>query len=251
MPTRWDRLEDVRFVLQEPLGSKRISRFSVRQFLPSIRTPSDGTQISELGNERVSVTRHRGRAPTLHLRLSEFDMGPVMRALRSSTRSHSSLHAQLIPGRTPTDSVIEAGGGEHQDALHQYRRNPPSDVPSSPATPNSPWAFTGPTPRASSANSRTRDRDGDLLQSTHMREDTVSSTMSSLREVMTLSESPPDPGFVLPIPSRSRGRLNFSPPPVGLAQSVVCGMRTCVIDPSQADLGRPSLGDGVRQGTAG
>lgn len=51
----------------------------------------------------------------------------------------------------------------------------------------------------------------------------MSSTLSNLQaEVMTLSESPPDPGFVLPIPSRSRSRQNYTMPTIDFPQPVVC-----------------------------
>ena len=246
MPTSWDYIQDVRFVLQEPPKSKRISRLLIRQLFPDIRPLSDETQTSERSHERVSIRHPRGRAPMLHLRLSEFDMSSVMRALRTPGRSPSSPRTHLIPETTPTGPTAEFSEG-HLDVRYPHRRNAPFDVHASPITPNSPQRVTGPTPRASSSSRRTANprssapsRDENLLP-THTREDTMSSTMSNLQvEVMTLSGSPPDPGFVLPIPSRSRSRQN---PHLSLTntQSMVCGPRTCATHPTSADSRRPSL----------
>jgi len=246
MATRWDHLEDVRFVLHQPPKSKRISRFSALQLFSSIRSPGAETQISEHSDERVSVRRPRGRAPTLHLRLSEFDVTPIMKTLRSPTGSHNSLRAHLIPEMTPTGSTMEAPSEGYLDVQHLFHGNPPSDVPTSPTTPNSLWTFTGPTPRANSSSNHTgtprpssRTQDGTLHHQAHMRGDTMSSTMSNLQmEVMTLSESPPDPGFVLPIPSRSRSRQNYAMPPIDFTQIVVCDVHSCAANTSSADLGR-------------
>jgi len=187
---------------------------SIRRLFPSIRSTSDETQTSERSYERVSVRHPQGRAPTLHLRLSEFDMGPVAKALRSPSRSPNAIRTHLIPETAPTWPAVEGG---YLEVRHGYHRSAPSDVPISPITPNSPWTVTGPTPSASSTSdhtarprSSTPTRDERLHHPTHTRGDTMSSTMSNLQvEVMTLSESPPDPGFVLPIPSRSWSRQNL------------------------------------------
>lgn len=210
-----------------------------------MRSPGVETQISVLSDERVSVRRPRGRAPTLHLRLSEFDITPIMKTLRSPTGSHNSLRAHLIPEMAPRDSAMESPSEGYLDVQHLFHGNTPSDVPASPTTPNSLWTVTAPTPRANSSDHTgsprpsTRTQDGGLHHPTHMRGDTMSSTMSNLQvEVMTLSESPPDPGFVLPIPSRSRSRQNYAMPPIEFTQTVVCGVHSCATDTSSTDLGR-------------
>jgi len=230
-------------VLQRPPKSKRVSRFSALQLFSSIRSPGVETQTSELSDERVSVRRPRGRAPTLHLRLSEFDVTPIMKTLRSPTGSHNSLRDHLIPEMTARDSGVETPS--YLDVQHLFHGSAPSDLPTSPSTPNSPWTITGPTPRANSSNHTrspqpsTWTQDGGLHHPTHMRGDTMSSTMSNLQvEVMTLSESPPDPGFVLPIPSRSRSRQNYAMPPIDFTQTVVCDVQSPVTITSSADLGR-------------
>ena len=246
MSTRWDHLEDVRFVLQQPPKPRRTPRFSALQLFSSIRSPGVETQVSEQSDERVSVRRPRGRAPTLHLRLSEFDVTPIMKTLRSPTGSHNSLRAHLIPEMTPTGSTMEVPSEGYLDVQHLFHGNPPSDVPTSPTTPNSLWTLTGPPPRADSSSNyagsprpSTRTQDGTLHHQTHVREDTMSSTMSNLQvEVMTLSESPPDPGFVLPIPSRSRSRQNYTMSPIDFAQSLVCDVHSCTTNPRSADSGR-------------
>lgn len=241
MPIRWDRLEDVQFLLQEPPQIKRISRLSIRQLFPNRRSPGGENQTSERGHRRVSVRQPRGRAPMLHLRLSEFDANPVFRALRSPNNSPHSFQTHLISQTPPTVSPVEAVTG-HPNVWDPHHRNAPSDVPISPFTPNSPWTITAPTPRVSSSiratgpRQSTPARDELLHQSTHMRGDTVSSTMSHLQvEVMTISESPPDPGFVLPIPSRSGIRQNFdlSLDDPGLTRSWMHPSRTmaCVVHP--------------------
>jgi len=231
-------------VLQQPPKSKRISRFSARQLFSSIRSPGVETHISERSDERVSVRRPRGRAPTLHLRLSEFDVSPIMKTLRSPTGSHNSLRTHLIPETTPTGSAMETPSEGYLDVQHLFHANPPSDVPTSPTTPDSFWTLTGPTPRANSSSNHvgspqpsTQTQDGILHHQTHARGDTMSSTMSNLQaEVMTLSESPPDPGFVLPIPSRSRSRHNYGMPPIDFTNAVVCGVHSCATNTSSADL---------------
>ena len=243
MLIRWDYLEDVRFVLQQPPKPKRISRFSIRHLLPNIRSPNEETRTPECTHERVSVRYPRGRAPTLHLRLSEFDATPVIKALRSPTRSSNSLRVHLISETAPTRLAVGTVSGGCLDARYSLHRDAPSDVSTSPTTPNSPWTFTGRTPRASSSNNHAgsplvQAQDGNLHHQTHTRGDTMSSTMSNLQvEVMTLSESPPDPGFVLPIPSRSRSRQNFDLSPADSARTVVCDVYSCATNPSCADLG--------------
>ncbi|KAF9781262.1 hypothetical protein BJ322DRAFT_265132 [Thelephora terrestris] len=211
----WDYLEDVRFVLQEPPKPKRISKLSFRQLIPTIRSPSRETQTSERDHGRVSVRHRRGRAPMLHLRLSGFDINPFMKAFRSPNRSSNSPQTHLIPRATQTGSPIEASE-RYLGVQDPHYINTPPDAPYSPLTPDSPRTVVGPTPRVSSSSNPV-----DLPQSlpvqdehthhqSHMRGETMSSTLSHLQvEVMTLSESPPDPGFVLPIPSRSRTRENF------------------------------------------
>ncbi|KAF9648308.1 hypothetical protein BDM02DRAFT_2325746 [Thelephora ganbajun] len=224
----WDYLEDVQFALEEPPKSKRTSRFSIRQLFPNARSTSNETQILECGYERVSVRHPRGRAPMLHLRLSEFDMNPIIKALRPPSRSPSSHHIHLVPKTPPIGTAVYTGGG-YLDVRHPHHRNAPSNLTTEPHTPNSPWTVTGPTPRVGSSGDQTpRPRspiptqDGYLHRSIHTRGDTMSSTMSNLQvEVMTLSESPPDPGFVLPIPSRSRSRQK-------LGLSLANSMRTAV-----------------------
>lgn len=208
-------------MLQAPPKPKRISKLSIRQLFPSARTPSDESQTSERLNGRVSVRHLRGRAPTLHLRLSELDVD--MKSFRSPTRSPNSLHMHLIPQALSTGSPVEISTPGHPDAQDLYHRNVPVDVPTTPLTPHSPWFPTSPTHKASSSTISTNrtagppspnlSRDERSPYPTHAREDTVSSTLSQLpAEVMTLSESPPDPGFVLPIPSRSRIRHSFNLP---------------------------------------
>ena len=244
MPTRWDYLEDVRFVLQQAPKTKRTSRFSIRQLLPNIRSPVGETRTPEYGHERVSVRYPRGRAPTLHLRLSEFDVSPVMRALRSPTRSSNSLRIHLIPETVPAGSTAGAVSGGQLDTRYPFYKDASSDVPATPTTPNSPWVLTEQTTRLSSSNNHTGDlqspvqvQDGGLYHPTHMRGDTMSSTMSNLQaEVMTLSGSPPDPGFVLPIPSRSRSRQKFDLSPANLAQTTVRDVHSCATDTFCADL---------------
>jgi len=246
MHTRWDHLEDVRFVLDQPPKSKQISKFSARQLFSNVRPPSEETQISEYGHERVSVRRLRGRAPTLHLRLSKFDLSPIIGTLRSPPGGNNSLHSYLIPETTPTESTMEIASGGYP--RHPFHGNPPSDVPTSPITPNSPWAFSGPTHRTNSSGKRTGSpqsstgiQGGGLPHLTHMRENTMSSTMSNLQvEVVTLSESPPDPGFVLPIPSRSRITQNRDMPPIDFTQTVVGDVHSYAVY-CRADLGRPPL----------
>ena len=204
-------------MLQEPPRPKRFSKLSLRQLIPNIRSPSRETQISERNHGRVSVRHPRGRAPMLHLRLSKFDSSPIMKAFSAPNRSPNSLQTHLIPRTTQPGSPVEATAAERLGIRHPHYRDTPRDVPLSPLTPDSPWTVVGPTPRASSSNDRAVDpppsppvRDGSPPHHTHTRGDTVSSTLSHLQvEVMTLSESPPDPGFVLPIPSRSRMRENF------------------------------------------
>lgn len=238
MTTSWDYLEDVRFVLQETPKPKRASRMSIRQFF---RPSSGTTQTSERGHRRVSVRYPRGRAPTLHLRLSEFDINPVMRALRSPNRSPNSIHTHLIPETTQTRFTVGESKG-YLDAGYPRRRNPPSDVFTSPITPTSPWTVTGQAPGVSpsigqTARPRSPTRDEPLHHPTHVRGDTMSSTASNLQmEVMTLSGSPPDPGFVLPIPSRSWGRRNLDLLLASTAQPVVCDVYLRAANSSGADL---------------
>lgn len=241
MPISWDYIQDVRFVLQEPPKSKRISRLLIRQLFPDIRPLSDETRTSECSHERVFVRHSRGRAPMLHLRISEFDMSSVMRALRTPIRSPSSPRTHLIPETTPTRPAAEFSEG-HLDVRYPHRRNAPFNVPASPITPDLLRTVTGPTPRASSSSHRTVNprssapSQDEHLRPTHTREDTMSSTMSNLQvEVMTLSGSPPDPGFVLPIPSRSRNRQNPHLSLTNTIQSMVCGPRTCATHPTSAD----------------
>lgn len=221
-------------MLQEPPKSKRISNLSIRQLIPNIRPPSNETQTSERGNERVSVKHPRGRAPTLHLRLSGFDISPVIRSLRSPAPSPKSLRGHLIPEKTPTSEG-------YLDAQYPRHRITPSDVPTSPITPNSPWTTTGPTREVSSSTDRTArlptpTQDENVHHPTHTRRDTMSSTMSNLQvEVMTLSGSPPDPGFVLPIPPRSWSRRGLNLP-LTYTQSAVCDVCSCTANSSGADL---------------
>ena len=217
---------------------------SIRQLFPNIRSSSDGTQASEHDHGRVSVRYPRGRAPTLHLRLSEFDINPVMKALRSPTRSPNSFHTHLIPETTQTGPTVGEFSEGYLDAGYPHHRNAPSNVPTSPITPNSPWTVTGPTPGISPFSDQTTGprlstptQDEHLHHPTHTRVDTMSSTVSNLQvEVMTLSGSPPDPGFVLPIPSRSWSRQNLNPPLASTAQSVVCDTHSCAANSSGADL---------------
>ena len=234
-------MEDVRFVLHAPPKAKRISKLSIRQLFPKFRPPGDENQISERSHGRVSVRQSRGRAPMLHLRLSEFDMNPIFRVFRSPTNSPHSFRTHLISQTPPTVSPVEAVTG-HPNVWDPHHRNVPSDVPISPFTPNSPWTITAPTPRVSSSIRTTGPlettpaRDEHPHQSTHMRGDTMSSTLSHLQaEVMTLSESPPDPGFVLPIPSRSgiRQQFGLSLDNPGLTRSWMHPSRTmaCVFHP--------------------
>ena len=226
---------------RQPPKSKRISKFSIRQLFPNLRSSSDETRISEYGHERVSVRYPRGRAPTLHLRLSEFDVTPFVRALRSPARSPNSLHTHLIPEIAPAGSTVGAVGGGYMDA--------PSDVPISPTTPDSARTPTRRTPEVGSSNthvegpqSSVQTQDGHSHRPAHTREDTMSSTMSNLQmEAMTLSGSPPDPGFVLPIPSRSRSRQDFGLPPANFTQTVVRDEYPCATNPSDVDLVCPSL----------
>lgn len=206
-------------MLQEPPRPKRISKLSIRQLFPNLRSPIDETRTFERGHERVSVRYPRGRAPMLHLRLSTFDTNPVFKAFRSPASSSHSFQIHLIPQRSPAMSSVEAVTG-HQDVRDPRHRDTPPDVPIFPLTPNSPWTMTGTTPRVSSSNRTagprpsTPTRDEHPLRSTHIRGNTISSTLSHLQvEAMTLSESPPDPGFVLPIPSRSGLRQNFDMSP--------------------------------------
>lgn len=200
-------MEDIRFVLREPLEPKRISKFSFRQLFPSNRSTTGETQTSERNRERVFVRHPRGRAPMLHLRLSGFDVSPITRTFRSSPRGPDSPEIHLVPQMSPRGPNVR----------NPYYGNAPFDAPISPVTPSTPWVVTGPTPRASpTAATFTGTRpsipalDERPNTPTHMRGNTMSSTLSHLQvEVMTLSESPPDPGFVLPIPSRSRKRQDF------------------------------------------
>ena len=65
----------------------------------------------------------------------------------------------------------------------------------------------------------------------------MSSTASNLQvEVMTLSGSPPDPGFVLPIPSRSWGRRSLNLLLASTAQPEVCDSHSRAADSSSANL---------------
>jgi len=249
MTASWDYLEDVRFVLHETSKSKRASRMSIRQLFPNIRPSSGTTQTSERGHGRVSVRYPRGRAPTLHLRLSEFDINPVMRALRTPNRSPSSIHTHLIPETTQNISAVGGSKDGYLDAGYPRYRNTPSDVLTSPVTPNSPWTVTGQAPGVSPSSGQTAHpglstptQDEHLHRPTHVRGDTMSSTVSNLQiEVMTLSGSPPDPGFVLPIPSRSWGRRNLDLLLASTAQPVVCDVYLCAANSSGADLRCPPL----------
>jgi len=235
MSTSWDYLEDVRFMMQEPSKSKRISRMSIRQLFPNIPSSGDGTRTSERGSRRVSVRYPRGRAPTLHLRLSEFDISPVMRALRSPTRSPNSIHTHLIPETTQTKPTVGEFSEGYLDPGYPHHRSAPSNVPTSPITPNSPWTVTWSTPGVSPSSDQTTNPQ--LHHPTHTREDTMSSTVSNLQvEVMTLSGSPPDPGFVLPIPSRSWGRRSLNLLLANTAQPEVCDMHSRAADSSSVDL---------------
>jgi hypothetical protein len=239
MPVRWG-LGNARPMLQEPPKPKRVSKLSIRQLLPNLRSPNNGTQTSERRHERVSIRYPRGRAPVLHLRLSEFDVDPPTKPLRSPTYSTTSLRTYLISQTPPTGSPVEPVPAEHLGLRDPRHRNTPSDVPISPLTPNSPWTITGLIPRVSSSSdgtagprSPTQARDKNIHHPTHTREDTMSSTMSNIRvEVMTLSGSPPDPGFVLPIPSRSRIRQNFdmSPDDLRLSHDSMYLTRTAASD---------------------
>jgi hypothetical protein len=239
-------------VLQEPLKMNRFSKLSIRQLFPNLGTPSDETQTSERSHGGVSVRHPRGRAPMLHLRLSEFDMNPIIKAFRSpASRSHS-FRSHLVPQTPPTVSPAEAVTG-HLDYWDPHHRNIPSDVPISPFTLNSSWTITAPTPRVSSSlrtagpRQSTPTQDDLPRHSTHTRENTMSSTLSHLQaEVMTLSGSPPDPGFVLPIPSRSGIRQDFGlslgDPKLtrGLmypTRTMACNVHPCVKNASSADSG--------------
>ena len=231
-------MEDLRFTLQEPPKPKRISKMSFRHLLPHIRTPSDEAQASERGHERVSVKHPRGRAPTLHLRLSGLDFSPVLKALRSPPRTPNSFNSHSVHETTPTRSIAGRFSEGFLDVRYPRFRNAPSSGPASPITPNTPWIVTEPTPRPSFSSDRTANPrlptiyDEHSHRPAHVREDTVSSTMSNLGvEVMTLSESPPDPGFVLPIPSRSRDRESHS---LHITQTV-CYVHPCTAA-SGADL---------------
>ena len=210
MSARWDCLDDVGFVLQEPPKSKRVSKLSIRQLFPSTRPPGYEIRTSERSRDRVSVRYSRNHAPTLHLRLSEFDINPIMKTLYSLPRSPSSLH--LISETSSTGSYIGTATTGNTDTWNPHHRNAPSDAPTSPPM------FVQPTPEVYSSVDRTTGpspADGEYKDPfTHSRGDTASSTLSHLQldDVMTLSESPPDPGFVLPIPSRSRARRRFEPP---------------------------------------
>ena len=203
-------------MLREPPKPRRVSKLSIQQLIPNIRSASDESQTSERSHERVSVKYPRGRPPMLHLRLSEFDVNPGMRALRSPA-SPSSPHICLIHETTPTRPAVEEVDEGYLEPQSPYHRNAPSDVPTSPTTPNSARTVTGPTPRVVFSSDRTATpqsstlkQDEHLHHPTHTRGDTMSSTLSNLQaELVTLSESPPDPGFVLPIPSRSRSRQNL------------------------------------------
>lgn len=213
----WDFVEDIRFVLQEPPHPKRVSKFSFRQLFPSTRSTTGETQTSEHSRERVFVRHPRGRAPALHLRLSGFDVSPIMRTFRSSPRIPDSPEIHLVPQMSLEGPLFEPTMTRHLNSRNPYYGNLPFDAPISPVTPSTPWVVTGPTPRASFSTNNiagTRPSTPALDERpntpTHMRGNTMSSTFSHLQvEVMTLSESPPDPGFVLPIPSRSRTRRDF------------------------------------------
>lgn len=241
MAASWDYVEDLRFTLQEPPKPKRISKMSFRHLLPNIRIPSDESQASERGHERVSVKHPRGRAPTLHLRLSGFDFTPVLKVLRSPPRTPNSFNSHLAHETTPARSIAGRFSEGFLDVRYPRFRNAASSVPASPITPTTPWIVTEPTPRPSSSSDRTANLrlptiyDERSHRPAHVREDTMSSTMSNLEvEVMTLSESPPDPGFVLPIPSRSRDRESY-----GLHNiQTVCDVHPCTAN-SGADLRFP------------
>jgi hypothetical protein len=169
-----------------------------------------------------------------------------MRALRSPNRSPSSFHTHLIP---ETGSTV----GEFSDGYlypgYSRHRNAPSDVPTSPSTPNSPWTITEPTLGSSPSSNQTTGpqlsvptQDEYLHRPTHTREDTMSSTVSNLQvEVVTLSGSPPDPGFVLPIPSRFRSRQNLDLFLASTMEPVVCGVHACALNSNGADLRCPPL----------
>ena len=210
-------MEDIRFVLQEPPQPKRVSKFSFRQLFPSTRSTNSETQTPEHNCERVFVRHPRGRAPALHLRLSGFDVSPIMRTFRSSPRIPDSPEIRLVPQMSLRRPLVEPTMTRHPNARNPYYGNVPFDAPVSPVTPSTPWVITGPTPRASTSSNNiagTRPSTPALDERpntpTHMRGNTMSSTLSHLQvEVMTLSESPPDPGFVLPIPSRSRTRRDL------------------------------------------
>lgn len=184
----------------------------------------------------------------LHLRLSsKFDINPVTRTLRSPAHSPNSLRTHLISETTPTRSTIEKAGEGHLDIRYPRYRNFPSGIPASPVTPTTPQTIIGPTSILSSVSDRTvgprlsaPTQDEPLHHPSHTRESTMSSTLSNIQmEVMTLSGSPPDPGFVLPIPSRSRGRQNFGLSLADTAHSMdLCSYPT---HPGGADLGYTSL----------
>ena len=249
MPTSWDYIEDVRFVLQEPPKSKRASRLSIRQLFPDTRSPGDMAQISERPHERVSVEYPRGRAPRLHLRLSELDFSPIMRTLRSSPRSTNPLHTHLIPETPLAMSMIREVSDDDPDVRYPYHRNVSSDVLISPVTLRSAWPVTGPTSKDSSSTNRAilaprpsaPPRDERFHSPCHTRERTMSSTLSNLPEVMTLSGSPPDPGFVLPIHSRSRGRQNYDRYLASATQFVVCDAHSYATNSNNGDVGFLSL----------
>ena len=236
-------------MLQEPSKSKRISKMSIRQLFPNIRSSTGETQTLERDHGRVSVRYPRGRAPTLHLRLSEFDISPVMKAFRSPSRSPSSFHTHLIPETTQAKSTVGEFSEGYLDAGYPRRRNAPSDVPTSPITPNSPWTVAGPTlgfrpssDQTTGPQLSTPTQDEHSHHPTHMREDTMSSTASDHQvEVMTLSGSPPDPGFVLPIPPRSWGRQNLNLLLANTAQSMVCDVHSCAANLRSADMICPPL----------
>jgi hypothetical protein len=236
MTIRWDYLEDVRFILQESPKSNRFSRLSIRNLFSSNRSQNGQTQTSERSHERVSVWQPRGRAPVLQLRLSEFNASPILRGFRTPSHSPSSLQIHLIPETPPGPTT-----GGFLDVLNPSHRKVPFDAPTSPLSPNSPWTTTGsppnlnvPTNKTAGPQSWTPIQDERDPHLTHTREDTASSTLSHLQvvEVMSLSESPPDPGFVLPIPSRSRKRrgLDSSPDDLMLIPGPTYPTRTSVSD---------------------
>lgn len=164
-----------------------------------------------------------------------------MRTLRSSPRSSNPFGTHLSPETPPTVSVIGEIGEDSSDVQYPHHKNTSSDVLISP--------MTGPTPKVSSSTNRTiNPRPSTPLQEElaytpgHTREGTISSTMSNLQmEVMTISGSPPDPGFVLPVPSRSRGRQNYDLYMASTTRFAVCDTHPCATDLRNADLGCPSL----------